>query len=302
LVRLLGLNATSSQLRSVMDREIDGLVRSGLLSEGSRGQGILSAPHFTSSDESVARAATGRATESNPLGLLAQVMRKHGFWAEIADDVAKLPERHDVGRAIPPDQVRDLLEAVNQSGSPALLPLVVLSLDTGLRASEVRSLRHADLELEWKDEVIAAGWLTVPKSKTETGRGRYVPFTQRVCAVLTIWLARFPSASPETYLFPRHAVFRAGGTAPRMVHVDMTKPMTDWMTSWHRALRIAGLSYRWHDLRHTFVTRLAEDPRVSEETIRSLAGPRLEANARAILAHPYGGEARCARGPRGLGR
>ncbi len=34
----------------------------------------------------------------------------------------------------------------------------------------------------------------------------------------------------------------------------------------------AKLYYRWHDLRHTFVPRLAENPAVSEETIRALAG------------------------------
>lgn len=32
------------------------------------------------------------------------------------------------------------------------------------------------------------------------------------------------------------------------------------------------MSVRWHDLRHTFITRLAENPTVTEQTIRSLAG------------------------------
>jgi site-specific recombinase XerD len=32
------------------------------------------------------------------------------------------------------------------------------------------------------------------------------------------------------------------------------------------------VTYRWHDLRHTFITRLAENSSVSEQTIMSLAG------------------------------
>lgn len=32
------------------------------------------------------------------------------------------------------------------------------------------------------------------------------------------------------------------------------------------------MKYRWHDLRHTFVSRLAENPNVSEQTIREMAG------------------------------
>jgi hypothetical protein len=134
------------------------------------------------------------------------------------------------------------------------------------------SLRHIDLTLEWKDGVIAAGGLTVPKSKTAAGTGRHVPFTPRVCAVVTLWLARFPAAAPESYLFPRHAVSLAGGMRPHVYDVDLTKPMAEWKTAWRRALKLAGLRYRWHDLRRTFVTRLAENPRASEETIRSLAG------------------------------
>jgi hypothetical protein len=38
------------------------------------------------------------------------------------------------------------------------------------------------------------------------------------------------------------------------------------------ACRSAGARYRWHDLRHTFVSRLAENPGVSEQTIMALAG------------------------------
>ena len=52
---------------------------------------------------------------------------------------------------------RKLLDAAKRSRSPALLPLLILSLDRGLRASEVRSLRRRDLKLEWRDGLIRRG-------------------------------------------------------------------------------------------------------------------------------------------------
>jgi integrase len=45
-----------------------------------------------------------------------------------------------------------------------------------------------------------------------------------------------------------------------------------YKTAFNTARRKAGVDYRLYDARHTFVTRLAENPRVSEETIRQLAG------------------------------
>jgi hypothetical protein len=36
--------------------------------------------------------------------------------------------------------------------------------------------------------------------------------------------------------------------------------------AWSDALAKAGLRYRWHDCRHTFITQPAENPAVPEET------------------------------------
>jgi integrase len=221
------------------------------------------------------RLAEGKAgrTVNYETGTLRQILKAHGLWGTLTDKVRALRERHDVGRAIPREHEERIIQAASQSRSPALLPLFILSVDSGLRASEVRSLRRKDLKLAWADGVIVAGELSVPKSKTDAGTGRIVPLTRRACGALTLWLSRFPDSGPDGYVFPRCKVGVAGnGHEPYLWDVDASRPIGQWKKAWARALKKAGLDYRWHDCRHTFVTRLAENPSVSEETIRALAG------------------------------
>jgi integrase len=148
-----------------------------------------------------------------------------------------------------------------------------MTLDSGLRAAEIRSLRRSDLSLKWHDGVVESGVLTVPKSKTEAGTGRSIPLTRRACAALTLWLSRFGDANPEAYVFPRHAIGTLGNERkPHLYSVDPAQPIGEWKKAWKDACKSAGVNYRWHDLRHTFITRLAENSSVSEQTIMSLAG------------------------------
>ncbi len=221
------------------------------------------------------RLAAGKSarTVNFEVSMLRQVLKKHRLWSSIADNVTHLRERKDVGRAITPNDERKLLEAIMRSRSPALLPLFILSVDSGLRASEVRALRRTDFALRWKDDVIESGLLTVPTSKTEAGTGRAVPLTRRTCAALTLWLARFRDVPPNSYVFPRHSIGLAGNERLAHFHeVDFDRSIGQWKKAWKIACRVAKVSYRWHDCRHTFITRLAENPKVSEETIRALAG------------------------------
>ena len=211
-------------------------------------------------------------TVNYEVGALRGIMKHFGLWGPISDRVNSLPERHDVGRAISFEDEEKLIVAAQQSRSAALLPLLALSLDSGLRASEVRALHRRDLNLVWQAGVITSAEIVVPKSKTDAGTGRVIPLTRRACAVLTMWLSRFPSADPESYVFPWHRVGLSGnGRTPAISGVDLSRPMGSWKTAWKTACKKAGVKYRWHDSRHTFVSRLAENPTVSEETIRALA-------------------------------
>lgn len=224
------------------------------------------------------RQAEGRSgrTINYEIATLRMILKSRALWSPIGERVKALRERHDIGRALSREDEHKLLRAVGRSDSPALLPLFILTIDTGLRASEARSLRRKDLELKWHDGAIESGRLIVSKSKTEAGKGRAIPLTRRVCAALTLWLSRFPEAAPDSYVFPHHRVAArsGGGMDHHLYEIDHARPIGAWKRAWKYACskKGAGVGYRWHDLRHTFVSRLAENPHVSEETIRSLAG------------------------------
>jgi integrase len=206
------------------------------------------------------------------LAVLRMVLRHFGLWDSARGRVRPLRESHDVGRAIGHEDEENILTAIRDSRSPALLPLFVLSVDTGLRASELRALRHRDLNLTWRDGAIEQGWLTVSRSKTEGGTGRTIPLTRRGCAVLSLWLSRFPHAGPDHYAFPAHKIgFTGNSRRSDLYAIDPSRPVRSWKKAWRDVLKSAELHYRWHDCRHTFVSRLAESPAVSEQTIMTLA-------------------------------
>jgi integrase len=90
---------------------------------------------------------------------------------------------------------------------------------------------------------------------------------------LSLWLERFPDAGPDSFLFPFHKVGLSGHSrVPVLWDIDLDHPMGSWRKAWRLACKAAGVRYRPHDMRHTFISRLAENPTVSEQTIKALAG------------------------------
>ncbi|MGI9071506.1 MAG: tyrosine-type recombinase/integrase [Bryobacteraceae bacterium] len=56
---------------------------------------------------------------------------------------------------------------------------------------------------------------------------------------------------PDHYLFPYKVRYSVG--------CDPSKPMTSWRTAWRKLTKAAGVpGFRFHDLRHTFITNHAE--------------------------------------------
>ena len=110
-----------------------------------------------------------------------------------------------------------------------LEPCFWLSLDTGIRAGEARALQWADIDLD-------SGFLTVRGSGAKSSQSRRIPLTKRARKTLERWRKQTDGDG---------AVF--GGA---------TEDSLRWQ--WANLRKDAGISsLRWHDLRHSYASRLA---------------------------------------------
>jgi integrase len=58
---------------------------------------------------------------------------------------------------------------------------------------------------------------------------------------------------------------------PDRERIDPARPIKSWRSAWRAALKRANLQLRFHDLRHTCITKLAES-QASEQTLMAIAG------------------------------
>jgi len=211
-------------------------------------------------DKDVAEYITSRRNEKaadktirNELGTLRGILKRHRLWGPLKDDV-RLPRGRDedVGVALSAEQEETLLKACAVSRSRSLLPVVTLALSTGMRHDEMRLLR-------WRQIDFANAAIKVGTSKTVHGAGRAVPMNKRALETLTAWSKDFPDRKAAHYVFPSEKVGISGNDEiPEVFDTDPTKPITSWKTAWNSAKAAASIECRFHDLRHTTVTRLLE--------------------------------------------
>jgi site-specific recombinase XerD len=111
-------------------------------------------------------------------------------------------------------------------------PIVALALNTGLRRGELFSLR-------WDEIDFTTNVLTIPRTKA--GRTRHVPMNANVRSIL----GTLESRGRSPYVLPS-----AKGSTPLDAHNFVRRVFRP-------ALKRAGIeAFRWHDLRHTFASRL----------------------------------------------
>jgi integrase len=171
----------------------------------------------------------------------------------------KLSVRSHVAKAYSEDEKRALLAAAKQRRLPAMHLALMLGFHAGLRESEILGLQWGRVDLDRRI-------LTVGDSKTEAGEGRTIPVNGELLAALDEqrrwFVKKFGKPRPEWFVFPY------GKPQP----TDPARAMTTMKTAWAKVRKDAGVSGRFHDTRHTFITDLAESGEATEQTIMDMAG------------------------------
>jgi integrase len=129
-----------------------------------------------------------------------------------------------------------------------LTPLVLLAINTGLRRGEL-------LQLKWRDLDLQRRILTVRGEGAKTGQTRHIPLNSEAVRVMKAW--RPTTAEPAWLVF--------GGASE-------TAPLFAVKKAWHGVLKAATVtSFRFHDLRHTFASKLVMSG-IDLNTVRELLG------------------------------
>ncbi|WP_448649966.1 phage integrase [Pseudomonas fluorescens] len=127
-----------------------------------------------------------------------------------------------------------------------LKPMVLVSLNTGMRRGELFDLKWSAVNSDTKT-------ITVAGATTKTSDTRHIPMNKETIGVLEAWKKQ---VSKSPYVFPG----QGGGR------------FEDVKSAWFKLLERAQIDgFRWHDMRHDFASRLVMAG-VPLNTVRDLLG------------------------------
>ncbi|WDH33900.1 site-specific integrase [Pseudomonas chlororaphis] len=145
------------------------------------------------------------------------------------------------------DRGKELMPSLLQvTFTDHLKPMVLVSLNTGMRRGELFDLKWSSVNFHTKT-ITAAG------ATTKTSDTRHIPMNKETLGVLKDWKKQ---AGKSQYVFPS----QAGGR------------LEDVKSAWLKLLERANIEgFRWHDMRHDFASRLVMAG-VPLNTVRDLLG------------------------------
>jgi integrase len=175
------------------------------------------------------------ATINRELSVAKHMLSKATEWGLIADNpfrtVRAFPVPKSMERVLSGDEEIKLLDACGRVRSRLLRPLILLALNTGMRRGEL-------LALEWSRVDLDQHTIRIINAKSSAG-DRVIPMNATVHSLLSDLAKK--ATSP--LIFPSN---RKQG-----------EKLLDVKKGFKKAVELAGIPHiRFHDMRHTFATRL----------------------------------------------
>lgn len=166
--------------------------------------------------------------------------------AALARDI-EIKRQRDSANKWRQERSYDLYPDLNQfEFTDHLRPMILLSINTGLRRGEIFSLRWENVNLE-------RALITIEGSYAKSGKTRHIPLNSEALSILKAW-------SKQT---DNHNLVFHNKNGLRFDNIKK---------GWTNILTAANIkNFRWHDLRHHFASRLVMAG-VDLNTVRELLG------------------------------
>lgn len=193
------------------------------------------------------------------VGVLSRVLQFCERWRALKDHVHFLPETDGlIGRALTVEERDPLFKTAKANPEwEHVYCAAIVAAYTSMCSIEVRRLRRRDVDLF--NQIVS-----IPYGKNKH-RLRVLPLLPPALKAFGRMIERLDQlgfTSPDHYLW----------FACQWNRIDPTKPMSRWDTAWHALRAKADLpGLRFHDLRHTIITELAETS-TPDMVIQSIAG------------------------------
>jgi integrase len=220
--------------------------------------------------------SAGPSAINHEVNTLAQILERAGLWIDIKRwyHPLKVPKAR-IGKALTPEEEERLfyVAAADPRWEVAYLA-ELLSANTSAGPGEIRHLRICDVDLQRTDgEGTKRPSISVVEGIKNEFRARTIALNPTAVAVVQRLIKRYQrllnrqGVEPDRdhYLLPGRA--RTGRN-----NIDFFKPQLKWWKAWHSICKRAGIEVRPYDMRHHCITKMLEDPTISERVVKETAG------------------------------
>jgi integrase len=230
----------------------------------------------------------GASLVNHELNTLKQVLECAGLWR--GQEIAKFYKplrtpKPTVGQALEPAEEDRLFRVASSNYRWRIAYWCsILTATTTAGPGEIAHLHLNDISFV-EDTGGCLGTLRVRDGLKNGFRERLLPLNSSSRWAIAQIMARYYKLCQRLGIAPDPEHYILPGRKQRELF-DPMKPMGSWKHAWQSLRKAAGLpKLRMYDLRHHAITKLMEDPDISERTVEEMAGHALSSRMKKRYSH-----------------